>query len=117
MKKIFYIIFVFTACQIYALDINLNRISRGENRSKPSEQIIVPYKNFSKNKSNVIKKKATRIFKQKMKTFSLARSTKRAKSFSTRNAGEWFSYMFDDFEGAFPNYWILEGSPTWGVTD
>ncbi len=117
MKKIFYIILVFAACQSYALDVNLNRISRGENRVKPSEQIIVPYKNLSKKKSNVIKKKATRIFKKKMNFFSLARSTKRVKSFSTRNAGEWFSYMFDDFEGAFPNYWILEGSPTWGVTD
>ena len=24
--------------------------------------------------------------------------------------------MYDDFEGVFPGYWILEGAPTWGIT-
>jgi len=31
-------------------------------------------------------------------------------------AGRWWAYMFDNFEGAFPNYWILQGAPTWGIT-
>jgi len=31
-------------------------------------------------------------------------------------AGRWWTYLFDNFEGAFPNYWMLQGSPTWGIT-
>lgn len=31
-------------------------------------------------------------------------------------AGSWWTYLFDNFEGAFPGYWMLEGSPTWGLT-
>jgi len=117
MKKNFYIILVFITCQIYALDVNLNRISRRENRVKPSERIIIPYKNLPKEKINLIKKKATRIFSKKTKHVFANNSKSRIKSFSTRNAGDWFSYMFDDFEGVFPNYWMLEGLPTWGITD
>jgi len=115
MKKIFYISLVFAASQSFALNVNSNRISRRENWIKPKEQIILSYKNLSKKRKNVIKKKSVRFFKKPITAFS--RSTKKIKSFSTRSAGEWFSYMFDDFEGAFPNYWMLEGSPTWGVTD
>lgn len=31
-------------------------------------------------------------------------------------AGRWWTYLFDNFEGAFPGYWMLDGSPTWGLT-
>jgi len=30
--------------------------------------------------------------------------------------GRWWTYLFDNFEGAFPNYWMLQGTPTWGIT-
>jgi len=32
------------------------------------------------------------------------------------SAGRWWSYLYDNFDGIFPGYWLLEGSPTWGRT-
>ncbi len=32
------------------------------------------------------------------------------------SAGRWWSYLFDNFDGIFPGYWLREGSPTWGRT-
>jgi len=117
MKKFVYIILAFAVCQLYAQEHESNRIPRGKDRIKPSERVIEPAGKLSLKNSSVIKKKATRVFYNNKKSVFAHSSKSRIKSFSTRNAGEWLSYMFDDFEGAFPGYWILEGSPTWGVTD
>lgn len=40
----------------------------------------------------------------------------RDSSFIPTLAGRWWAYLFDDFEGAFPGYWLLYGDPTWGRT-
>jgi archaellum component FlaG (FlaF/FlaG flagellin family) len=31
-------------------------------------------------------------------------------------AGRWWTYLFDDFDTAYPGYWLLYGTPTWGRT-
>jgi hypothetical protein len=31
-------------------------------------------------------------------------------------AGRWWSYLFDNFDGDFPGYWLRTGAPTWGRT-
>lgn len=116
-EKILFVILIFAVCQIFAQEANICQFPRRENRVRPKEQTVILNRKKNNKKSKLIKKTATRVFNKKMKRFSFRNPTKRIKRFSTKNSGEWVAYMFDDFEDAFPNYWILEGLPTWGLTD
>jgi len=117
MKKIVYLVLIFSVSQLFALETRSLRIPRGESQYKPTEKVIPHTKISFDTNSSVVKKKTTRIFNKKEKKVFANRPKSRIQSLSTRNSGDWVAYMFDDFEGVFPGYWILEGSPTWGGTD
>ncbi|MCX7847187.1 MAG: putative Ig domain-containing protein [bacterium] len=45
-----------------------------------------------------------------------ARLTGRVPLRERATAGRWWAYLFDNFEGFFPGYWLRFGTPTWSTT-
>ncbi len=109
------------------------QVKRGQLSARPHEQFrsgrrqgIVNLPSGKTIGKGSLKNAATTLFRQP-KTFrryhargQTQRTTHRArqaavlKTWATR--GQWWQYFFDDFEAAFPDYWQLYGTPTWGVT-
>lgn len=116
MKINLYIVFII--CLIFTQKISANRGLRKEKVNDPVEQIVFRSNNSIRKTPLCLKKQEYRLFNKKShkNSYSVTRSKKKTKNFSKRKTGEWLAYLFDDFEGDFPGYWLLNGSPAWGVT-
>ncbi|MCK5852067.1 putative Ig domain-containing protein, partial [bacterium] len=114
-----------------------NRISRVSNFSPENKSLIVKEKvsrKFNKSTGSLRFPAATFDRKNHTKNYIAARehsefvelnrkstgsllSPASTSPFADDEPGNWYQYFFDGFEGAFPDFWQLYGTPTWGPTD
>ena len=118
-------------------NIKLRRFQTQKNSERKSPSKIFRVSNFSlENKSLLVKEKVSRKLKNYVAARKLSELVEsRGKSTGSRSSkrtfrspattlpladdepGNWYQFFFDGFEGAFPDFWQLYGTPTWGPTD